>query len=102
MSYTDLEEKIIAYFEKRAKDLNESITINVKFDLQNAICTVQLKKMYQGIGQFTSFKDLSYLSELLGTEEINLENEDYYGGCDSCDWGSSDKVDIVCNNIKVD
>lgn len=63
-------------------------------------CNVHLSKTYEGLGDWVSFKTLSWLSKILGTEEINLRNEHYREGCDTCDWGSEHEVDIVCLNIK--
>lgn len=75
----------------------ETPKLTVKFD--DKTCTIHISKMYQGLGKMISFKALTKLSDVLGTDEIDLENEHYRGGCESCDWGSEHSVDIVCKNI---
>lgn len=89
----DLEKTITDYFMETQKG---KITVTFLDDT----CTVHLSKMYEGLGDWVSFKNLSWLSKTLGTEEINLKNEYYQPGCDTCDWGSEHEVDIVCLNIK--
>ena len=90
-----LENKIKEYFQ----EIDMSADISVK--VQNNTCTISISKMYEGLGGLISFKALSWLSQLLSTEEINLYNEDYQSGCDSCDYGSSHDVDIVCTNCSI-
>ena len=63
--------------------------------------TSHLKKMYQGLGSWISFENLNWLSNLLGTEKINIRNEHYRRGCDSCDWGSEHNADIICQEITI-
>lgn len=101
MSYTELEAKIENYFAERCGDRLTKLSVAVNFDLQNSKCTIHLEKMYEGISEYTSFKDLTWISNLLGTDEINLENKYFASGCESCDYGSCDEINIVCFNIKV-
>lgn len=94
----DLSKDIQDYFEGISESY-EKPTIKVVINKENKTCTVHIAKMYQGLGKLVSFKALTKLSQLLGTDEIDLENEDYRGGCESCDWGSEHSVDIECKNI---
>jgi|SRR6185436_11903523 len=64
-------------------------------------CTVHISKMYHGLGEIVSFANMKWLSELLGTDNINLCNESYTQGCESCDWGSQHTVDFVCKDISI-
>lgn len=95
-----LSEEIKEYFEGISESY-EKPTIKVDINKEKKTCTVHIAKMYQGLGKLISFKALNKLSELLGTEEIDLENDDYRSGCDSCDWGSEHSVDIECKNIRL-
>lgn len=94
----DLSKDIKDYFEGISESY-EKPTIEVDINADKKTCTVHISKMYQGLGKLVSFKALSWLSDQLGTDEIDLENEDYRGGCESCDWGSEHSVDIECKNI---
>jgi len=96
----ELAQEIESYIEGLSESYNDP-TIKVDINKENKTCTVHIAKMYQGLGKMVSFKALTKLSQLLGTEEIDLENEDYRGGCESCDWGSEHSVDIVCRNITI-
>jgi hypothetical protein len=71
----------------------------IKVSIEDKTCTIHISKMYHGLGKMVSFQALNWLSKLLGTDQIDLKNEDYRGGCESCDWGSEHSVDIVCKNI---
>ncbi len=85
------------YAQVSSKDAYDFIKVTVTFD--NTTCTVGLSKMYHGLGALISFANMKWLSDLLGTEKIDIRNEDYSPGCDSCDYGSSHSVDFVCQDI---
>lgn len=89
---------ITEYFNS-INDCFEKPEISVSFNENH--CTVHVSKMYHGLGKLVSFSVLKWLSEKLGTEKIDLENEDYREGCDTCDYGSEHSVDIKCYNIQV-
>ena len=95
---TELEKLITDHFcnNGRAPTRLEDAEIEVAF-YQDTV-TVTLKKMYSGIAEWVNFDDMSFLSDLLKTKNINLQNEYYSGGCESCDFGSSNSIDIVCSN----
>ncbi len=101
MSTEKIEEQILEYYAKHPSNGYEKPEIEVRFLNDNTKCVISLSKMYSGIGAFATFKDLTWISNLLGTDEIDLENADYRPGCDTCDYGSSDSVDIVCRNVKL-
>jgi hypothetical protein len=95
----ELSEEIKNYFDKVGEEHFEKPKTTVTFN--DKTCTVHIQKMYHGLGNMVSFKALNWLSDKLGTEEINLRNEYYREGCDTCDFGSSHEVDIVCTNINL-
>jgi len=97
----DLSKDIKEYFEGLSESY-EKPNIEVDFNEKNKTCTVHIAKMYHGLGKLVSFKALTKLSQLLGTDEIDLENDSYRGGCESCDWGSEHSVDIECKNISIE
>lgn len=101
MKKSEIEEKIKEFFAEESKTIYTSgLDINIVF-LDNT-CTISLSQMYEGIYNFCKFKHLQWLSDLLGTEEIDLENGRYRSGCESCDYGSEDYIEIVCYNIKAE
>ncbi len=54
---------------------------------------VRVSKMYNdGIGHLASFTNMQWLSNLLGTDRINVGDRDYRSGCDSCDYGSEESL----------
>jgi len=96
----ELSTKIVEYFSSKCEtEPRKKASITVSFT--NDTCTVHLKKMYQGLGSWISFENLNWLSNLLGTEKINIRNEHYRRGCDSCDWGSEHNADIICQEITI-
>lgn len=46
-----------------------------------------------------NFDDLAYLSNLLGTRDINIGSENYREGCETCDYGSRASISVFCSNI---
>lgn len=92
----NLTEEIRKYF--LAQEINHT-NRNVDVSFKGSTCIIYLSKMYEGLGDWVSYKNLNHLSKLLKTNNINLQNEFYAEGCESCDWGSLHKVDIVCSNI---
>lgn len=93
----EIKKKIEDYFDEQGKKYYSAVKVTVSFD--NTTCTVGLSKMYHGLGALISFANMKWLSDLLGTEKIDIRNEDYSLGCDSCDYGSSHSVDFVCQDI---
>ena len=97
-------EEIENYFltldiDEMSSDLIVDVTYNEKNN--NAECIIHIKKMYHGLGNLVSFVTLSWLSEKLKTKDINLQNEYYASGGDTCDYGSSHSVDIICKLKKI-
>lgn len=45
--------------------------------------------------------ELKALSELCGTDHINLD-KDRFGGCETCDYGSRYEIDIFIKGVKID
>lgn len=104
MNREELTTKITEYFidqaENKSKDYHSSFKVSVSWSEENK-CIIHLSQQYEGIGSLCDFARLSWLSELLGTEKIDLENQYYQSGCETCDWGSVDEVDIICYECKV-
>lgn len=44
---------------------------------------------------------LDQLAALTETKDINIGDKDSYGGCDTCDWGSSYWVDLHLKNFRL-
>ena len=60
--------------------------INVSID-PSAVVRITLSNMYEAPG--LSFKHLMALSEFFDTKNINDDDRFSYGGCETCDYGSS-------------
>lgn len=98
MNKEKLSKTIIEHFNKISSGYDDLITTIL---FEDKICSIKLKKMYQGLGDLVSFENLTWLSKLLNTDKINLKDEFYNRGCDSCDYGSTQSVTIVCEDIKI-
>ncbi len=61
--------------------------------------TIHLQKMYEGIGYLVSLKNLEGLSKILGTDRIDIGDEDYSSGCSTCDYGSSSTITLRCYGV---
>jgi hypothetical protein len=68
---------------------------------EDKTCRVHLSKMYEGLGGWVKFSNLNWLSSVLNTEEIDLQDERYTPGCETCDYYSSTEVTIVCRNVNL-
>ena len=94
------------FVTKKIKDLLKEkgpTSVTVSFEDgkagANSTCRVHITKSYGGVGSICSFAVMKAFSDLLKTEEINIENEDSTPGCETCDYGSYDECDLVCYNI---
>lgn len=58
-----------------------------------------IKKMYKHVE--IKFIHLDKLSELFETKDINLGDKESYGGCITCDFGSSYKQTIYIKDYKI-
>lgn len=45
------------------------------------------------------FEHLEKLSKILDTKRINLSDYEHYGGCETCDHGSTKTVTVYCRNV---
>lgn len=98
----DIVDEVSKFFEEQYKKEFYSDSKNgVSVCFESDVLTIHIEKMYKGLGDIVSFANLKWLSEKLGTDDISLQNEYYYGGCDTCDWGSKHEVDIICKKVKV-
>jgi hypothetical protein len=95
-----LQEKILELCRARAKEVGERVE-KYKFNVSEnnngtfKIINIHIQKMYS-LDDFIDFKFLSRISDLLGTKNINLIDKYYTPGCNTCDYGSCDKVTIKC------
>lgn len=70
-------------------------------DFKKKDITIKVSCMYQGLGAFISFEFLSEISELLGTKKIDIRDQWYESGCETCDYGSSDNATILIRGAKI-
>jgi hypothetical protein len=98
ISRDEISKQIETYFDEQAKKGYNSVTVKVTFADKN--CTVTISKMYEGLGNLVSFANMQWLSTLLGTDKIDLRNEYYREGCETCDYGSEQSVDFFCQDIQ--
>lgn len=61
---------------------------------------IKFKRMYEYVE--LSFDQLLQFSELFGTRKINIGDRDSWGGCETCDYGSSYEVTIHMNDVTLD
>lgn len=94
--------------EEYFKAVDKYATITVSFegrpgkedDKLDTNCLIYLKVDGRGLGTLASFKNLVWLSKLLGTEEINIGDERQRDGCETCDHGAATEATIYCMNIQ--
>ena len=58
---------------------------------------IRISQMYEFVD--VSFDQLALLSELAQTRKINLQEKTSYGGCKTCDHGSSYQVPIFLEDF---
>lgn len=95
----DKVEFIVSEFNKYVESLSDHYEVNYKFEKTS--CEISFKKEYSGIEEMVSFDTILFLSKLLGTSKINIDNEDFVGGCETCDWGSRHSAVFICKDIKI-
>lgn len=93
-----MEEQLMALIEEQAEkshlwDFDCEISTDVKKNVVHA----KLSAMYS-LGGFMTFELLCKVSELLQTKSIDLKDEYYSPGCETCDYGSSAEATIVIRN----
>jgi hypothetical protein len=92
------------------KDLEEAITKIVEPNFEYNECTVRCTKhdkdltilisqMYEFVD--VTFDNLSKISELLQTRDINFGDKDCWPGCETCDYGSSYIITLTAKNVKL-
>jgi len=59
---------------------------------------IEIKQMYEFVP--CGFKQLKGLSELFGTDDINVDS-DHFNGCETCDYGSSYEHTFYITNATV-
>ncbi len=58
---------------------------------------IRLSKMYNdGIEKLATVANIQALSDIVGTDEIDIGDKDYRSGCSSCDWGSEESIVLTC------
>jgi len=83
-----LENKILAHF----KDENSFVELRVKvsYNQNSNTAEVTIKREYDFIN--FDFEFLEKLSRLFQTKKIDVGNRQSYGGCETCDHGSSYEI----------
>jgi len=90
--------EIKTYLKSKSRDYR-SIAEDVEVSFDGNTCTVRAESMYELRG--LSFQDMKWFSELLKTEKINVRDEGYSPGCESCDFGSSAWWELECLEVGV-
>jgi hypothetical protein len=67
------------------------------YDPVQKTLNIRVKQMYEFVE--VTFDKLCQLSELTGTRHINLGDKVSYGGCETCDHGSSYEVSIHLKEV---
>lgn len=93
---SNVSEQIKAYFQEQDKHA----TVNVAMGHDRKNCSVSLSVIGRGMGGLASFKNLVWLSKILGTDDIDIRDEYQHDGCETCDYGASTSATIYCKNIK--
>ena len=98
-----LEEELLEMLrlrEQQASGCGYRYEFQVHINEEEKEVRLDLSCMYE-MGDFVNFDFLSLISEKLGTKKIDLENEYYQPGCESCDYGSVSSVTIVAKDVTV-
>jgi hypothetical protein len=88
-----LENKIAAIWEDEASSPFTDFEIKIK-KVKNHF-DVTISQMYEFVP--ANFTHMKALSELFGTDDINMNNWSY-AGCETCDWGSNYSVQFDIKN----
>ncbi len=93
-----LKEEIINYFNSDKAHGPNGWHSDLKVDVfvEDTTWKIHLQQMYEGLSSIASFKNLQWLATLLGTDKIDVGDQNYRSGCESCDYGSSDELTITC------
>lgn len=59
----------------------------IEVEIKNSVVFITIKKMYEKPG--LQFSQLQAISEFFDTYDIGTVDEFSYGGCETCDYGSS-------------
>jgi hypothetical protein len=60
---------------------------------------IKFTRMYEYVE--ISFDHLVQFSELFGTRKINIGDRESWGGCETCDYGSSYEVTVHMNEVQL-
>ncbi len=82
-------------------DNNLSNEYRINFTFEDNNCEIYFEKEYNGIEDMVSFETILFLSKILGTSKININDEDFTGGCETCDYGSRHRATFICKDIKI-
>lgn len=90
------ESKIIELLKEAGAD-----KVDVVHDAYDkSIYRVKVQREGEGLGAIISFKIMKQLSDLIGTEEIDIQDQWSTDGCDTCGWGAKTSAEFVCYNVK--
>lgn len=91
----EMEERVKAVFNPGRN--YRDYTIELWFTNDNRDLTIRLKQMYEYVD--VQFDHLSQLSEVFATRKIDIGDKSAYGGCETCDHGSSYELSIHVRDI---
>jgi hypothetical protein len=63
-----------------------SVKVTVPYGTQGDCLDIEIAQMYEYVKM--GFPTLQTISDILGTEKIDIYSQDSRGGCDTCDYGS--------------
>lgn len=94
----EFEEKI---YEVVKGDSYEKPTVKVRvpYGVQGDCLEIVVEQMYEYVKM--GFATLQAISDILGTEKIDIYSQDSRGGCDTCDYGSSYEITLRAYEPKV-
>lgn len=94
----EFEEKI---YEVIKGDSYEKPTVKVvvPYGTQGGCLDIVIAQMYEYVKM--GFPTLQAISDILGTEKIDIYSQESSGGCDTCDYGSSYEITLRAYEPKV-
>jgi len=75
------------------------VKVRVPYGTQGSCLEIVVEQMYEYVKM--GFPTLQAISDILGTEKIDIYSQDSRGGCDTCDYGSSYEITLRAYDPKV-
>lgn len=96
--FQELEEKIYAAIVGDSYE-KPTVKVRVPYGTQGSCLEIVVEQMYEYVKM--GFPTLQAISDILGTEKIDIYSQDSRGGCDTCDYGSSYEITLRAYDPKV-